>query len=86
MVLDEPNSNLNSAGEQALTDALEHMKQSGTTVVLISHRTKVLRQANHMLMLKDGAAIFLQDWQQLGIAVAAPRRPAAAAIRLAGAS
>jgi hypothetical protein len=39
-----------------------------------------------MLMLKDGAAIFLQDWQQLGIAVAAPRRPAAAAIRLAGAS
>jgi PrtD family type I secretion system ABC transporter len=86
VVLDEPNSNLDSAGEQALTDALQHMKQSGTTVVLISHRTKVLRQANHMLMLKDGAAVFLQDWQQLGIAVAAPRRPAAAAIRLAGAS
>jgi ATP-binding cassette, subfamily C, bacterial exporter for protease/lipase len=86
VVLDEPNSNLDSAGEQALTDALEHMERSGTTVVLISHRTKVLRQAKHMLMLKDGAAIFLQDWQQLGIAVAAPRRPATAAIRLAGVS
>jgi ATP-binding cassette subfamily C exporter for protease/lipase len=86
VVLDEPNSNLDSAGEQALTDALERMKRSGTTVVLISHRTKVLRQAKHMLMLKDGAAVFLQDWQQLGIAVAAPRRPAAAAIRLTGVS
>ena len=86
VVLDEPNSNLDSAGEQALTAALKRIKRSGTTVVLISHRTKVLRQANHMLMLKDGAAIFVRDWQQLGIAVAAARKPAATPIRLAGVS
>jgi len=36
-----------------------------------------------MLMLKDGAAILLRDWQQLGIAVSG--RPAAP-IRLAGRS
>jgi ABC-type protease/lipase transport system fused ATPase/permease subunit len=83
VVLDEPNSNLDSTGERALTEALERMRRSGTTVVLISHRTKVLRQASHMLMLKDGAAILLRDWQQLGIAVSG--RPAAP-IRLAGRS
>ena len=71
VVLDEPNSNLDSAGEQALTEAIQRMKRSGTTVVLISHRSKILRQADHMLMLKDGAAMFLQGWQQLGIGLAA---------------
>jgi PrtD family type I secretion system ABC transporter len=86
VVLDEPNSHLDSAGDQALADAINRMKRAGTTVVLISHRTKVLRQANHMLMLKGGAAIFLENWQQLGIAVAAPQQRVAAAIRLAGAS
>ncbi|MGH6900926.1 MAG: type I secretion system permease/ATPase, partial [Geminicoccaceae bacterium] len=68
VVLDEPNSNLDAAGEQALAEAIQHMKRSGTTVVLMSHRSKVLRQADHMLMLKDGTGVFLESWQQLGLA------------------
>jgi hypothetical protein len=43
----------------------------------------VLRQANHMLMLRDGTAVFVENWQQLEVAVTAPKRQA---IRLAGAS
>jgi ATP-binding cassette, subfamily C, bacterial exporter for protease/lipase len=81
VVLDEPNSNLDSAGEQALADAIQRMTHSGTTVVLVSHRTRILRQANHMLMLRDGAATFVEAWQQLGIEIAA-----SASRRLAGAS
>jgi hypothetical protein len=38
-----------------------------------------------MLMLKDGAAIFLKAWQELGLQVAAVARPAPPARRLAGA-
>ena len=83
VVLDEPNSYLDSEGDQALADAIDRMKRAGTTIVLISHRTKVLRQANHILMLRDGTAVFLENWQQLEIAVKAPKRQA---IRLAGVS
>jgi ATP-binding cassette, subfamily C, type I secretion system permease/ATPase len=72
VVLDEPNSSLDSEGERALADAILRMKRSGTTVVLISHRTRILRQADHLLMLKDGAAVFLETWQQLQLQ--SPRR------------
>jgi PrtD family type I secretion system ABC transporter len=85
VVLDEPNSNLDAAGELALAHAIQQMKRSGTTIVLISHRSKILRQADHMLMLKDGAAFFLKTWQELGLQVAAIARPAPPARRLAGA-
>ena len=85
VVQDEPNSNLDVAGEQALAEAIQRMKQSGITVVLMSHRSKVLRQADHMLLLKDGAAVFLENWQGLGIQVAAGEGPATPARRLAGA-
>jgi PrtD family type I secretion system ABC transporter len=79
VVLDEPNSNLDSAGEQALAGAIQSMTESGTTVVLVSHRTNILRQANHLLMLRDGAAAFVEDWQELGkIAAMPPRRSAGA--------
>ena len=61
------------------------MKRSGTTIVLISHRSKILRLADHMLMLKDGAATFLKAWQELGLQVATAARPAPPARRLAGA-
>jgi ATP-binding cassette, subfamily C, type I secretion system permease/ATPase len=64
VVLDEPNSNLDSEGERALADAILRMKRMGTTVVLISHRSRILRQADHLLMLKDGTAVFLEAWQQ----------------------
>jgi ATP-binding cassette subfamily C exporter for protease/lipase len=65
VVLDEPNSSLDSAGEQALVDAVLRMKRSGTTVVLISHRSNILRQADYLLMLKNGTAVFVETWQQL---------------------
>jgi len=85
VVLDEPNSNLDAAGEQALAEAIQHMKRSRTTVVLMSHRSKILRQADHMLMLKNGAAVFLENWQELGSQVAAIQAPATPSRRLAGA-
>jgi ABC-type protease/lipase transport system fused ATPase/permease subunit len=83
VVLDEPNASLDSAGEQALTDAILRMKRAGTAVVLISHRSKILRRADHLLMLKNGTAVFLENWQQLQIQAPRPMGGAVAQRRFA---
>ncbi|MEG5263027.1 type I secretion system permease/ATPase [Pseudomonas sp. JDS28PS106] len=54
IVLDEPNSNLDEAGELALIQAIATLKTAGSTVVLITHRPSVLAVADHILLLKDG--------------------------------
>lgn len=56
LVLDEPNSNLDDAGEQALVLAINDMRQRGKTVVLITHRTNVISATNKLLVLRDGVA------------------------------
>jgi PrtD family type I secretion system ABC transporter len=55
LVLDEPNSNLDGEGEAALGAALRHAKTRGITVIVIAHRTGVLRHLDKLLLLHDGA-------------------------------
>ena len=57
LVLDEPNSNLDDQGEKELVAALQRVKASGCTVVIISHRTLVLSTVDKILLLKDGQAM-----------------------------
>jgi ABC-type protease/lipase transport system fused ATPase/permease subunit len=54
LVLDEPNANLDSEGEEALLRALSAAKSNGTTVVLIAHRPSVLSVVDKLLVLQDG--------------------------------
>lgn len=54
IVLDEPNSNLDDQGEAALVRAVSEMKTRGATVVLITHRTSVLRVVDKLMLLRDG--------------------------------
>nr|WP_321484465.1 ATP-binding cassette domain-containing protein [uncultured Cohaesibacter sp.] len=54
LVLDEPNSNLDSQGEAALTQALLAMKEKGSIVVIIAHRPSALAAADMVLCLKEG--------------------------------
>lgn len=56
VVLDEPNASLDDAGEQALLDALGRLREAGATVVLVTHRPKVLAATTHLLLLRDGQA------------------------------
>jgi ATP-binding cassette subfamily C exporter for protease/lipase len=56
LVLDEPNSNLDDVGEQALVLALNDLRQRGKTIVLITHRTSILGVTSKLLLLRDGAA------------------------------
>lgn len=54
VVLDEPNSNLDTVGEAALASAIAQMKTQGTTVVLVTHRSSALAQADKLLVLNEG--------------------------------
>ena len=54
VVLDEPNSNLDDAGEQALVQAVLNFKKMGTTVILITHRPGILSITDKILLLVEG--------------------------------
>ncbi len=56
LVLDEPNSNLDEVGEQALVTAVNEFRKRGKTVVLMTHRSSALATTNKLLLLRDGAA------------------------------
>lgn len=57
VVLDEPNSNLDDAGEAALVGAIKSLKIAGSTVFLITHRTSIISVVDKMLVLKEGASV-----------------------------
>lgn len=55
VVLDEPNSNLDSVGEKALVSCIQELKKMGATVVLVTHKTNLLAMSDKTLMLVNGA-------------------------------
>jgi ATP-binding cassette subfamily C exporter for protease/lipase len=54
VVLDEPNSSLDEAGDAALANAIATLKRLGTTFVVMTHRPSVLEVADKMLVIRDG--------------------------------
>jgi len=84
IVLDEPNSNLDDIGEQALLNALIDLRNRRKTIVLITHRSSIISVTNKLLVLHEGVAkLFgpteqvvaeLKKQQQQG--QAAPQKPA----------
>lgn len=54
LVLDEPNSNLDDVGEQALLMAIQDLRQRGKTIVLITHRTSIISATTKLLVIRDG--------------------------------
>jgi ATP-binding cassette subfamily C exporter for protease/lipase len=55
LVLDEPNSNLDEIGEQALLNAVLDLRQRGKTIVMITHRPNVINVTTKLLLMRDGA-------------------------------
>ncbi len=54
VVLDEPNSNLDSEGEAALTRAIQGVRERGGIVVVIAHRPSALAAVDMVGIVKDG--------------------------------
>jgi len=57
VVLDEPNANLDTEGEQALTRAIQVLRANKSIVIVISHRPSALTALDMALVLYDGKAI-----------------------------
>jgi ATP-binding cassette subfamily C exporter for protease/lipase len=57
LVLDEPNANLDDAGEAALINTVRQLKASGKTVFLITHRASALGSADWLLLLQNGQLV-----------------------------
>ena len=54
VVLDEPNSNLDGLGEQALLNTLNHLKAQSVTTIIIAHRPSILSMVDKLLVIKEG--------------------------------
>jgi ATP-binding cassette subfamily C protein len=54
LVLDEPNSNLDSVGTNALNAAIRAIKQRGGSVVIIAHRPAAIAECDTLLILENG--------------------------------
>jgi len=77
VVLDEPNSNLDSQGEAALRDTLNALREQGTTVFVIAHRINILQHVDKVLAMSNGVIQKFADRDKVITAV--PDKPRVAA-------
>lgn len=55
VVLDEPNSNLDTHGDKALARAIEHAKTNKITVVVITQKPSLLSVVDKIMLVADGS-------------------------------
>ncbi len=63
VILDEPNTNLDEAGEQALIRAIKRLKAMGTTLIVVAHSTRILAHLDVIMVLREGR---LSDFGKAG--------------------
>lgn len=56
VVLDEPNSNLDNTGSEALNAAIRSIKARGGAVMIMAHRPAAIQECDMLLVLDKGAA------------------------------
>src|ERR1700761_7992182 len=54
IVLDEPNSNLDTEGDEALSRAIRGARERGAIVIVVAHRPVGIEAVDQLLVLKDG--------------------------------
>jgi len=54
LVLDEPNSNLDAIGSDALNNAIREMKAEGKSVIIMAHRPAAIAECDLLLVIEDG--------------------------------
>jgi ATP-binding cassette subfamily C protein len=84
VVLDEPNSNLDSNGEAALARALVHAKKQGITTVTITQRPALLQCVDKIMVLKEGTVAMFGARADVLAAIGAKPKDEQSAPRIAG--
>jgi PrtD family type I secretion system ABC transporter len=72
VVLDEPNANLDNAGDRALIEAMKAMAEAKITTIIIAHRPSVLKHIDYSLVLRQGAAPQFGQREEIFEAIGAP--------------
>jgi ABC-type lipoprotein export system ATPase subunit len=58
VLADEPTGELDAANERLVLDALAQLRESfSSTVVVVTHGTRVARAADRVIELRDGAVV-----------------------------
>jgi ATP-binding cassette subfamily C protein len=65
VVLDEPNASLDYVGERVLLDAIEQMKITNTTVIVITHRMGILAATNKIAIMQGGTVAAFGDSEEI---------------------
>lgn len=72
LVLDEPNSNLDAEGEEALAAAIAQVRARGAITVIIAHRPSILSSVDLVLLMVDGVAKAFGPAQKIVPSLMAP--------------
>ena len=72
IVLDEPNANLDGAGENALVSAIETLRSKQSIVIVISHRPNALAALDMTMIIRDGVSIAFGQRDKVFARVALP--------------
>ena len=65
VVLDEPNSNLDQAGEAALTAAIRNVRARGGIAIVIAHRASALDACDQVMLVSEGQTQMLERKRDL---------------------
>jgi ATP-binding cassette, subfamily C, bacterial PrsD len=79
IVLDEPNANLDADGENALSRAIQILRQNKSIVIVISHRPSVIAALDMALVLYEGKSIAFGSCQEVFARVGASKAKGAPA-------
>jgi ATP-binding cassette subfamily C protein len=82
IVLDEPNSNLDTEGDEALTRAVRAARERGAVVVVVAHRPIGIEGVDQILVLKDGRMQAFGPKEQVLAQVLQPRVAAPTPIKI----
>ncbi|MBY6006507.1 type I secretion system permease/ATPase [Salipiger bermudensis] len=75
VVLDEPNSNLDVAGDKALARAVQHAREHGITVIVITQKPALLSVVDKIMLLADGGIALFGAREQVLTKLNGPKTP-----------
>lgn len=65
IVLDEPNSNLDSIGDDALASAIQKLRANGSVVIVMSHRPSIINSVNKVMILQQGTNAYFGPREEI---------------------